>query len=71
VLRALDALVRRHLAPEGVLVFHAPHRAVMRSELGADLVVRERAYGSNSLWYVQLDAPPSTSEEASAGSPER
>jgi hypothetical protein len=26
---------------------------VARSELGADLVVRERVYGSNSLWYVQ------------------
>jgi len=53
--RALEELVRRHLAPEGVLVFHAPHRAVRPEEFPADLVVRERTYGSNSLWYVQPD----------------
>ena len=55
VLRALDELVRRHLAPEGVLVFHAPHRLVGRHEFEADLVVRERVYGTNSLWYVQRE----------------
>ena len=51
----LEELVRTLLAPEGVLVFHAPHRAVDRREFAADLVVRERVYGSNSLWYVQRD----------------
>ena len=54
---ALVELVRSHLAPEGVLVFHAPHRQVQPSEFGAGLVVRERVYGSNSLWYVQRDQP--------------
>jgi 16S rRNA (guanine966-N2)-methyltransferase len=53
VLGALDELVRMHLASEGVLVFHAPHRMVAKSEFASDLVVRERVYGSNSLWYVQ------------------
>jgi len=53
VLAALDELVRMHLAPEGVLVFHAPHRMVRAAEFAADLVVRERVYGSNALWYVQ------------------
>jgi 16S rRNA (guanine(966)-N(2))-methyltransferase RsmD len=52
---AADELVRSHLAPEGVLVFHAPHRLVQAREFGAGLVVRERTYGSNSLWYVQPD----------------
>ena len=55
VLAALDELVRARLAPEGVLVFHAPHRMVGASEFARDQVVRERVYGSNSLWYVQRD----------------
>lgn len=66
---AMDQLVRRQLAPEGVLVFHAPQRVVTPGEFARDLVVRERVYGSNSLWYVQRgesapeamapeDAPP-------------
>jgi 16S rRNA (guanine966-N2)-methyltransferase len=55
LLGAVDALVRAHLAPEGVLVFHAPHRLVTSAEFGSGLVVRERVYGSNSLWYVQRD----------------
>ena len=54
--RALGELAGR-LAPEGVLVFHAPHRAVQPFEFGAGWVVRERVYGSNSLWYVQRDEP--------------
>jgi 16S rRNA (guanine966-N2)-methyltransferase len=54
--RAMAELVKR-LAPEGVLVFHAPHRSVQASEFGAGLVVRERFYGSNSLWYVQREEP--------------
>lgn len=53
VLGALHALVRERLAPEGVLVFHAPLRAVLPAEFGKDLVVRERDYGTNALWYVQ------------------
>ena len=55
VLAALDELVRAQLAPEGVLVFHAPHRRVVAAEFAPDLVVRERVYGSNALWYVQRD----------------
>jgi len=55
VFRALEELVRTHLRPEGVLVFHAPHRMVRPEEFPADLIVRERTYGTNSLWYVQRD----------------
>ena len=57
--QAMDELVRRQLAPEGVLVFHAPHRLVTRGEFASDLVVRERVYGSNSLWYLQREEPGS------------
>lgn len=53
VLGALHALARERLAPEGVVVFHAPRRGVLPSEFGQDLVVRERDYGTNALWYVQ------------------
>jgi 16S rRNA (guanine966-N2)-methyltransferase len=55
--RAMEELVRARLAPEGVLVFHAPHRSLQASEFGPDRVVRERVYGSNSLWYVQREEP--------------
>jgi len=61
---AMDELVRARLAPEGVLVFHALHRAVTRGEFAADLVVRERVYGSNSLWYVQREEPAGAAPEA-------
>ena len=57
---ALGELVRAKLAPEGVLVFHAPHRLVQPGEFDAGFTVRERVYGSNSLWYVQLDEAPTT-----------
>jgi 16S rRNA (guanine966-N2)-methyltransferase len=53
VFGALEALVRAHLAPQGVLVFHAPKAMVLRSELTSGLACRERTYGSNALWYVQ------------------
>ncbi len=57
VLDALHALVRGHLASEGVLVFHAPRGAVSRTEFDAGMLLREREYGTNALWYVQLDSP--------------
>lgn len=66
---ALDELVRR-LAPEGVLVFHAPQRVVTLGEFARDLVVRERVYGTNSLWYVQR-GESTRAEAASEGAPSR
>jgi 16S rRNA (guanine966-N2)-methyltransferase len=68
VFAALEELVRHRLAPEGVLVLHAPHRILQPFEFAADLVVRERVYGSNSLWYVQRDEPePPPAEPAPDG----
>jgi 16S rRNA (guanine966-N2)-methyltransferase len=52
---AVRALLLSHAAPEAVLVFHAPVRAVRAVEFGADLVVRERDMGSGALWFVQAD----------------
>jgi 16S rRNA (guanine966-N2)-methyltransferase len=60
--RALEQLVRARLAPEGVLAYHAPQRAVLPGEFPADLVVRERVMGSNSLWYVQAAGPGAEEE---------
>ena len=55
VFGALDELARSHLAPEGVVVFHAPKRVISPGEFAPGLVFRERIYGSNALWYVQVD----------------
>ena len=55
LLGTLERLVRECLAPEGVLVFHAPRGEVLATEFPRDLVVRERHYGTNTLWYVQKD----------------
>lgn len=68
--QAIEELVRGHLRPEGVLVFHAPQRLVQPGEFSAGLVVRERVYGSNSLWYVQRDEPEAP-PEAGSGNGER
>jgi len=62
--QALGDLVRHRLASEGVLVFHAPERRVMTAEFGSGLVVRERVYGSNALWYVQRDVSAAVSSGA-------
>jgi 16S rRNA (guanine966-N2)-methyltransferase len=53
LLDALHALVREALAPDAVLVLHAPARALEAGELGEGLEVAERRYGTNALWYVQ------------------
>ncbi len=55
VLTAAHRLVRDVLAPEGVLVFHAPRRRLDEHAFDPDLAVRERVYGSNSLWYAQRE----------------
>ena len=65
---ALAELVATQLAPEGVLVFHAPRRAVFASEFGTGVVLREREYGTNSLWYAQREGAPAG---APAAEPER
>lgn len=56
VLAGVEALLTR-LAPEGVIVLHVPRHALGEHELPASCVSRERIYGSQSVWFLQLDEP--------------
>ena len=53
LLAAVQELGTSFLAPQGVLVLHVPKRALMAQEFGGALLVRERLYGTNALWYAQ------------------
>lgn len=53
LLLALERLVRGALAPEGVVVFHAPAGELRTSELAPGIAAAQRRYGSNALWYLQ------------------
>ena len=56
LLDRIARLVATALAPEGVLVLHAPRDALAPAEL-ARWDARPRHYGSNAIWYVRrLDA---------------
>jgi 16S rRNA (guanine966-N2)-methyltransferase len=55
VFGALGALAER-LAPEGVIVLHAPRGRVEPPELPPGLSVARRRYGTNDLWYMQAEA---------------
>ncbi len=58
LLDALHALVREAMAPDAVLVLHAPARALEPGELGGGLEIAERRYGTNAIWYVQQSESP-------------
>ena len=45
----------RALAPEGVVVFHAPRRKVREEDFAPGIACVERIYGTNSLWYLQRE----------------
>lgn len=50
---ALRRLALEILTPDGVLVLHAPKRAVTEVDFGPGLALRQRSYGSSCLWYVE------------------
>ena len=52
VLAALAALVRGPLAPDGVLVFHAPAGSVPATDLPSDLEAALKTYGTTDIWFV-------------------
>jgi 16S rRNA (guanine(966)-N(2))-methyltransferase RsmD len=52
---AVRELLVVRAAPEAVLAFHAPRRALRAAEFGAELVVREREVGSGTLWFAQAE----------------
>jgi 16S rRNA (guanine966-N2)-methyltransferase len=54
LLGALARLVEDVLLPEGVAVLHAPAGKLARADL-PDVLVRERSYGTNALWYLQRE----------------
>lgn len=56
VLRAVTRLAGERLAPDGIVVLHAPHAALAAADF-SPLTARVRRYGTNALWYVQ---PPPT-----------
>jgi 16S rRNA (guanine(966)-N(2))-methyltransferase RsmD len=53
VLRAVQAIAAEYLAPEGVLVLHAPKGLLAADSFGSGLLPRLREYGSNALWYLR------------------
>lgn len=56
VLEAVRRLVLEFLAPEGILVLHAPDRALDPPDLEAPgVTLARRTYGSNAIWYLQAD----------------
>ena len=57
----LVALVESRLAPDGVMVLHVPRHRLGEQAFGPELVVRERSYGTSSIWYV---GPASAEEPA-------
>lgn len=58
LLRSLDELVGEHLAPDGVLVFHAPHAGVAEHDFGERVSASLRAYGTNDLWRLEKREQP-------------
>jgi 16S rRNA (guanine966-N2)-methyltransferase len=49
---AIAELASSVLDPAGLLVFHAPKRRVMRTELAGVSIEDERSYGTNTLFYL-------------------
>ena len=56
VLEAVRTLVEKNLAPEGILVLHAPNRAVDEPDLDwPGVSIGRRTYGTNAIWYLQRE----------------
>ena len=53
LLAAVERVLLEHCAADGVLVFHAPAHALSAWEFGESVAVRERSYGTSTLWYAR------------------
>lgn len=53
----IQRLVDEQLAPEGVVMFHAPKGAVREDEFGDEVELGRRTYGTNALWFIQAFEP--------------
>lgn len=58
VLDAVRALVLEHLAPGGLLVFHAPRASVNAIEFGSGVAADVRTYGTNDIWRLETSESP-------------
>jgi len=54
LLRAVQQLVAAHLAPDGVIVLHAPRGLLAAEAFGPGVAARLREYGTNALWYLRV-----------------
>jgi len=56
LLERIAELMETALRPEGLLVFHAPHRALRENEFEEMHEPHARRYGSSALWYLRAPA---------------
>ena len=71
LLDALEALLRDHLAPDGLLMLHAEPRVLSRADFEAPGFdwhgeLREKSYGRSTLWYF---TPAEPQDETAQGEP--
>lgn len=52
IFTGIRELLEQAVAPEGVIAFHAPRRAVSPAEFGEGVELSERHYGTNAIWYI-------------------
>lgn len=58
VLDCVGRLATGLLAPEGVIILHAPRQALRERDFsGAHVSASERVYGTTSLWFLEQDGP--------------
>ncbi len=52
VLELIQTLRAESLAEDGVIILHAPKRALNAEEFGTEITAAERTYGSTAIWYL-------------------
>ena len=52
VLELIESLRAEVLSEDGVIVLHAPKRALDAHEFGSEGSAKERTYGSTAIWYL-------------------
>ena len=52
VLGLIETLRQECLAEGGVMILHAPKRALKAEEFAVEMEVAERTYGSTAIWYL-------------------
>ncbi len=52
VLELIQTLRTECLVEDGVIILHAPKRALKAEEFGSEITAAERTYGSTAIWYL-------------------